>query len=194
MNYNLFKSIHNLSGHNHTLDNFMVFITNDAIYIFALALIALWLFGGKSMKRAVLYAGGTGLLGLVMNVLIAKVHYEPRPFVTHHFIPLIPHSNDPSFPSDHSTGSFAIAIAMWLRNKKIGIPMFILAILTGFSRIWAGLHYPLDVLASLIVAIIVSLVTYKLSGLLDPIVNVVITVFDSIFKRKSGKHEKSQSK
>ena len=64
MNYELFKSIHNLSGHSQIVDNFMVFITNSAIYMFALALFILWIFGGKAMKRAVLYAGGTGLIAL----------------------------------------------------------------------------------------------------------------------------------
>ncbi|WP_419883273.1 undecaprenyl-diphosphatase [Peribacillus sp. B-H-3] len=185
MNYELFKDIHNLSGHSNALDQFMVFITNNAIYIFALALLVLWLFGGKSMKRAVLFAGGTGAVALIANVVISHIYYEPRPFVTHHVHTLISHAKDASFPSDHSTGAFAIAIAMWFHYKKAGIPMFILALLTGFSRIWAGLHYPFDVMGSLIVALIVAFVIFKLSGLLDPLVNGIISIYYSIFGRKS---------
>lgn len=181
MNYELFKSIHNLSGHSSALDDLMVFITDKAIYIFALVLLVLWFFGGKSMKRAVLYAGGTGVIALVVNVLIAQIYYEPRPFVTHHIQTLIPHAKDSSFPSDHSTGAFTIAISMWFRYKKIGISMFILALLTGFSRIWAGLHYPFDVLGSLMVAIVLSFVLVKISKLFDPIVNWIISIYDSIF-------------
>ncbi|MBA9025940.1 undecaprenyl-diphosphatase [Peribacillus huizhouensis] len=183
MNYEFFKSIHNLSGHNHALDNFMVFITNNAIYIFALALLILWIFGSKSMKRAVLYAGGTGVLALIVNVLIAHIYFEPRPFVTHDIQTLIPHAADSSFPSDHSTGAFTIAIAMWFRYKKIGIPLFILALLTGFSRIWAGLHYPFDVVGSLIVAIVVSYVIVKLSRSFNPFVNWIISLYKSIFNK-----------
>ncbi|MEC0276200.1 undecaprenyl-diphosphatase [Peribacillus frigoritolerans] len=194
MNYELFKSIHNLSGHSNTLDNFMVFITDKAIYIFALALLALWIFGGKCMKRAVLYAGGTGVIALVVNVLIAQIYYEPRPFVTHHIQTLIPHAEDASFPSDHSTGAFTIAIAMWFRYKKIGIPMFILALLTGFSRIWAGLHYPFDVLGSLMVAIVISYVIVKLSRLFDPLVNWIISIYDSILGKRSISNKSSRTK
>ena len=194
MNYELFKSIHNLSGHSHALDHFMVFITNNAIYIFALALLVLWIFGGKPMKRAVLYAGGTGVIALVVNVIIAQIYYEPRPFATHHIHTLIQHAKDASFPSDHSTGAFAIAIAMWYRYKKIGIPMFILALLTGFSRIWAGLHYPFDVVGSFIVAIVVSYIILKLSRLLDPLVNGIISIYGSIFGRKRRSNKTFRSK
>lgn len=192
MNYELFKSIHHLSGHSYALDNLMVFITNKAIYILALVLLVLWIFGGKPMKRAVLYAGGTGVIALVVNVLIAQIYYEPRPFVTHHVQTLIPHAADSSFPSDHSTGAFTIAIAMWYLYKKIGIPLFILALLTGFSRIWAGLHYPFDVVGSLIVAIVVSYVIVKLSRSFDPFVNWIISVYDSIFDKRS-RSDKSKS-
>ncbi|MFJ5625673.1 undecaprenyl-diphosphatase [Peribacillus loiseleuriae] len=193
MNYELFKSIHNLSGHSQVLDNFMVFITNNAIYMFALALLILWIFGGKTMKRAVLYAGGTGLIALVVNVLIAQIYYEPRPFVTHHVQTLIPHVADSSFPSDHSTGAFTIAIAMWFRCKNIGIPMFILALLTGFSRIWAGLHYPFDVVGSLIVAVVVSYVIVKLSRLFDPLINWIISTYDSIFGKRNRSNKSSRT-
>lgn len=184
MNYELFKSIHHLSGHSEILDKLMVFITDKAIYMFALALLILWIFGGKSIKRAVLYAGGTGIIALVINVIIAKIYYEPRPFATHHIHTLISHAKDASFPSDHSTGAFAIAIAMWFRYKKIGIPMFILALLTGFSRIWAGLHYPFDVVGSFIVAIVVSYVIVKCSKWMDPFVNQIIFIYGSIFNKK----------
>lgn len=193
INFELFKSIHNLSGHSHALDNFMVFITDKAIYIFALALLLLWIVGGKSMKRAVLYAGGTGVIALVVNLLIAQIYYEPRPFVTHHIQTLIPHAADSSFPSDHSTGAFAIAIAMWFRSKKIGIPMFILALLTGFSRIWVGHHYPFDVLGSLIVAFFVSYVIVKLSRWFDPLVNWIISIYDLIFHKRSKKSSRTKN-
>ncbi|MGG3887539.1 undecaprenyl-diphosphatase [Metabacillus fastidiosus] len=191
MNYELFKSIHDLSGHSYVLDHFMILVTNNAIYMFALTLLLLWIFGGKSMKHAVLYAGGTGIVALVINVLIAHIYYEPRPFVTHHIHTLIPHAKDASFPSDHSTGAFAIAIAMWYRYKKIGIPMFILALLTGFSRIWAGLHYPFDVVGSLIVAIVVSYVIIKFSRLLDPLVNSIISIYNSILGKKDLSNKSS---
>ncbi|MBU8878681.1 undecaprenyl-diphosphatase [Bacillus sp. FJAT-29790] len=191
MNYELFKSIHNLSGHSNVLDNIMVFITNNAIYIFALTLLVLWVFGGKSMKRAVLYAGGTGVVALVVNVLISLIYFEPRPFVTHHIETLIPHAADASFPSDHSTGAFAIAIAMWFRYKKVGIPMFILALLTGYSRIWAGVHYPFDVLGSLIVAIVVSYVIVKLSRWFDPLVNWIISIYESIIGKRNRANKSS---
>ncbi|WP_245645025.1 phosphatase PAP2 family protein [Peribacillus loiseleuriae] len=55
--------------------------------------------------------------------------------------------------------------------KSIGIPIFILALLAGFSRIWAGLHYPFDVVGSLMVTVVVSYTIVKLSRLFDSLLN-----------------------
>jgi undecaprenyl-diphosphatase len=193
MNYQLFQSIHNLSGHSLILDDVMKFFTNYALILYGLSLIAIWLLGGNKSKRSALYAVGTGVLALVVNIVISKLYFEPRPFVTHHIHILLPHAADASFPSDHATGSFAIAFAIWLRNRKIGVPMIILAILTGISRVWVGHHYPFDVVGSMIVAGIVAYIVYKLARFFNPIIDAIINFYNSIFNRKSkeGNYKKS---
>ena len=187
MNYSLFKDIHGLAGHNHLIDAFMIFCTNKAIYIFALALLLIWLFGNKSYKRDALYAGITGIVGLIANVIISHIYFEPRPFVTHHVHTLISHAADASFPSDHATGSFAIAFFMLMRHRKIGGLMLILALLTGFSRIYCGIHYPFDVVGSIVVAFIVTFVINKLAPILDPLVNAIISLYQSIIGKLRGR-------
>lgn len=52
MNYELFNAIHSLSHHSNILDSFMIFVTEKAIYLYALMLLAIWLFGGSSYKKA----------------------------------------------------------------------------------------------------------------------------------------------
>lgn len=52
------------------------------------------------------------------------------------------------FPSNHAANLAAMAFAFTLRQRGLwGWIMFPLAFLVGFSRIWVGVHYPLDVLA-----------------------------------------------
>ena len=190
MNYELFQKIHGLSGHNRILDDVMIFFTNDVFFVYAIALLAIWMIGNTTYKKSVLYAGGTGILALLGNYLITLVYYEPRPFVTHHVHLLVPHAADASFPSDHATGAFAISIAMWIRHRRLGAPMIIFAFLTGLSRVWVGHHYPFDVVGSMIVSVIVAAVVSKCSGFFEPIVNRVISVYQFILekvkKRLSG--------
>ncbi|ATH93527.1 UDP-diphosphatase [Bacillus glycinifermentans] len=183
MNYELFKAIHNLSHHSTILDGMMIFISEKAIYLYALMLLAIWLFGGHSYKKSVLQAGFTGILGLVFNYLITLIYQEPRPFVAHHVDVLIHHAADASFPSDHTTGALAISIAFWLVHRKIGTFMIAFGLLTGFSRIWVGHHYPVDVLGSILVAILVSLIVLKFSKYLHPIFDWIISLYDSIVRR-----------
>ncbi|MED3933378.1 undecaprenyl-diphosphatase [Priestia megaterium] len=191
MNYKLFEMIHGMAGHNHLLDSFMIFCTNNAIYMFGLALLLMWILGNEEYKRSAFYAGITGVMALLMNYLITLVYYEPRPFVAHHVHTLLSHAADASFPSDHTTGACTIAFMIWLRHRKVGTFMIILGLLTGFSRIWVGLHYPFDVLGSIVVAIITAFVTYKFSYFLNPFVTRLISIYDFLIRRKAKSSKSS---
>ncbi|KHD86491.1 undecaprenyl-diphosphatase [Heyndrickxia ginsengihumi] len=183
MNSQLFFLIHNLSGHSHLLDDVMIFFTSDAFLLFAIVLLIAWLAGKSQLKSIVLYAGITGIVGLLLNVLIGSLYYEPRPFVTYHIHILLPHAKDDSFPSDHATGTFAIAFALWLRNRKLGSVMIGCAILTGISRVYVGHHYPMDVAASIVIALVVSIAIYKVERYVDPLVRSIINGYNSLVEK-----------
>jgi undecaprenyl-diphosphatase len=57
----------------------------------------------------------------------------------------LPHTS--SFPSGHATVAFACATAIALAVPRLRWPVFVLAALIAFSRVYVGVHYPLDVLA-----------------------------------------------
>lgn len=192
LNYSLFKSINQHAGHHPFWDAFMAGITNNALFIFAIVLVLMWLFGKNDMKRTVLYAGITGIVALILNSVIAHIYFEPRPFVSHEVNLLVPHDADASFPSDHTTGSIALALAVLYVHRKLGSVMLAFALLTGFSRIYVGNHYPFDVAGSIVVAGIVSLVVYKLYPILDPLINGIIRIYNRIpFVPKSKEAERS---
>ncbi len=64
----------------------------------------------------------------------------------------MPHSW--SFPSGHTSSSFAFATAVFANNKKWGIGAYILAAVIGFSRIYLGVHYFTDVLAGAVLGVV----------------------------------------
>lgn len=70
-------------------------------------------------------------LGVIVNLLIEKQH-------------------DFAFPSGHTIASFEAAVVIALNNKKLGIPAMILACLIAFSRLYLYVHYPTDVIVSII--------------------------------------------
>lgn len=180
MNYKLFQAVNDFAGNHPFLDGLMVFVTERALIIYALVLLSIWFFGKEKYKYTVVYAAITGVLGLFINFVIGQIYFEPRPFVTHDVHLLVKHAADASFPSDHTTGAFSLAIAVFLRHRKIGGAMVLFAVLTGFSRIYVGHHYPFDVLGSIVVGLAVSILVYKLSSLLAPIPRAIIKIYNQI--------------
>ena len=63
-----------------------------------------------------------------------------------------------SFPSGHTSSSFAFATAVFANNKKWGIAAYVLAALIGFSRIYLGVHYCTDVLAGAVLGIVYGVI------------------------------------
>ena len=61
--------------------------------------------------------------------------------------------HDFSFPSGHTIASFEAAVVMLKNSKKLGIPAMILAILISFSRLYLYVHYPTDVIVSIVLGI-----------------------------------------
>ena len=90
----------------------------------------------------------------LLGPIAAAAYPEPRPFTSHAGIhELITHSAGQSFPSDHALASFAIALAILVFvSRPWGALLFAFAALIAFARVYVGVHYPGDVLGSLLIA------------------------------------------
>ncbi len=79
-----------------------------------------------------------------------------RPFVAQGFTPLITHGTGPSFPSGHATFFFTVATVIFLQmSGRWGIIAYIAALLIGFGRVFAGVHYPIDIVGGLVIGMVV---------------------------------------
>jgi undecaprenyl-diphosphatase len=169
-NTNLFYMI-NQGMDNNVFDFIMPLLTNFGSFIvWAVICGILFIFGGeKGRKVAVL--GLTALfVGNVAVYLLKFIIAEPRPFLTLPNVDLlVPENEIYSFPSGHTASSFAAAIVIGLkykfnfRGKSYGLiyPLLAFAGVIGFSRIYIGVHYPLDVLFGAIVGILAALLVLK---------------------------------
>ena len=101
-------------------------------------------------------------IALVMGVLICNVTLKPlvarpRPYDFQYenfgitIKLLIDAQHDYSFPSGHTIASFEAAIPLMIHDKRMGIPAMVIAVLVTFSRLYLYVHYPTDVIFSIIV-------------------------------------------
>jgi len=63
-----------------------------------------------------------------------------------------------SFPSGHAIIFGALATSLYFIHKKLGITYLILAIVIGFSRVVAGVHFPVDIAFGLLLGILISII------------------------------------
>ncbi len=72
---------------------------------------------------------------------------RPRPFVRYPEPKvLVPRAHDASFPSGHAATSFAAATILSLAFPKAAPAFLVLAAAVAYSRVYVGVHYPLDVI------------------------------------------------
>lgn len=120
---------------------------------------------GFSMAVSLLI--GLVICNLCMKPLFARI--RPYDYQLAHFgkeIPLlIEAQHDFSFPSGHTIASFEAATAITLRNRKWGIAACVLAALIAFSRLYLYVHYPTDVLCSVVLGIGIGFIGSRLTDL-----------------------------
>lgn len=121
--------------------------------------------GDPRRVAAALWAPVGALVALGLNQLLVATFAEPRPFtVVPDALVLVTRSTDPSFPSDHSVMAGAVAAGILLaqgRRVLTGVTLG-LAVLMAATRVYVGAHFPLDVLAGLLVGAAIALASYRL--------------------------------
>jgi len=160
VNYSLLKDIQGLRG-NGIFDAVMEFVA-QYLLIGVFAVLGLLLLArlrtdgfGRAVRDA-LWPGGALVLSYVLGLVAAAVHPEARPFTSHPAVhPLIAHHPGQAFPSDHSTAAVTVALVVLVfLSRRWGTVLLAVAVLIGFSRVYVGVHYPGDVLGSVLVSLI----------------------------------------
>ena len=101
---------------------------------------------------------------LVGNVLLKNIVARDRPCWINEAVNLIVSvPTDYSFPSGHTLICFIPATIIMMRDKRLGIPAYIISVLVAFSRLYLYVHFPTDVLFGMVIGIMIGFVISKLS-------------------------------
>lgn len=148
-------SIHGLTGHSAAVDEVMRLLAEYFVYGAVMILAIAW-FHRDGLRSGIAFALGA-LLALGIGAVLGSQWLEQRPFVADHFAPLISHSADGSFPSDHLLVLGALVGACWMRVRPLALVALGLAILVALGRVFVGVDYPIDVVTGLLIGAVCGL-------------------------------------
>ncbi len=146
------------------MNSVIIFCAKYLIFVVALAAFAYWVTLPKKLKiRAFVFGIITMAIAYILAKIGSSLFYNARPFVSDHVVPLFKYTADNGFPSDHTLLSASIAVTLFTISKKWGVSFAVLAIIIGSSRVLAHVHHPIDIVGSLVFALIGGAIAYLLS-------------------------------
>jgi len=160
-------------------------------------LLLFWLRGTSETRRSLMIAGIALVIGLSVNFLITLLVYAPRPFELGIGQTFLAHAPETSFPSDHATFLWSLALGL-LGSRSLrwlGGVIFSLGLSTAWARVYLGVHFPIDMVASFAIALIAALIANAISLkmqriLFQPVerLNGAFLKSLSIFSGRGGSH------
>jgi len=157
LNTQIFYFFHNLSGKSKAVDWLIVFFGEYFFYFFIAFFLGLviWYFVKRRRKEfafsfIALVSAIVVRFGIVE--IIRMLYSHPRPFLV---LPISHLLNDfaNSFPSGHTSFSFALATGVYFFNKKLSYLFFVSGLLMGVARIMGGVHWPFDIVGGIILGV-----------------------------------------
>ena len=181
--YWLFTIINSYAGQWDWLDGIARLFLNDYFVptLMAIILLVLWFEGASHSqqqrnRRAVLAATLGTLLGNMLLKIVNLLYFRPRPFAGQAVNLLFYQPTDSSFPSNAATIGFAIAAGVWFHNRSWGFGLFFIAGLFGLSRIFGGVHFPLDIVGGVGLGCLAAWLVYRQEKLVDTLLTAIVTL------------------
>ncbi|WP_407415748.1 phosphatase PAP2 family protein [Methanobrevibacter sp.] len=186
INVDLFNFI-NHSLQNPVFDVIMPYITYlggfEFVLLFCLIAILLCIvFKKKDAKRIAFLCLLSLVIAAGIGFILKHTFTQPRPDILLDNVRVLVAEGDPnSFPSGHTLSTFSVVgfLALKTKNKLWAALLIIWGLLVGFSRIYVGVHMPIDILAGIIVGMFSAFLVYKFE---DKIIKIYYDVV-GVFKR-----------
>ncbi len=166
-NLTFFTAIHGFAGGNRFLDWTGYFFANSLTYFLVLGMIVFIALRPRAGVR--MLAAAEMLLAFLLGrwVVAYNIQYffpSPRPFVKLGFEPLLHPNTVATFPSGHMAALFAVAAIVWYLDRRWGTWYLALSLLVGIGRIYAGVHWPVDIIAGIVIGLGSGFFVHALAG------------------------------
>jgi undecaprenyl-diphosphatase len=197
IDWSVFHSLNGLLRGDDSGQDAAVAFNASALFALVVVAAATWFFarpgGSLRSKLAAASAGISAVVALLVNAVLGHLWYHARPFADHpkQTVLLVHHGADNSFPSDHASVAFAVAFAVLMFHRRLGVLLLAVAVGVGLDRIFVGVHYPIDVLTSVFVGLGAALVvTFPGRPYVAWLVRLVSRVTDPVVlavRRRAGR-------
>ncbi|WP_432209015.1 phosphatase PAP2 family protein [Acinetobacter variabilis] len=138
--------------------NYASLIAHDLVYLFLLIFAIAWLRGSHEVKTGIIKAAIFTAITLSISEVLSVVLNTPRPFVMEVGRTLIEHAPTGSFPSNHMSIFSGIAFAYYFSAQRdLGRILLWTAWLVAWSRVYVGVHFPIDMVGAFLIALAVNL-------------------------------------
>ncbi len=187
-NLHLFELINAAPGLNPLRLNIAIVLASWMLYVIPFAMLIAWVRGNHAARRELLQVMLAVALALGLAQIISHVWPQPRPFMLHLGTQYLAHDADPGLPSDHVVVFWSLALAT-LHTRRYalwGLPLLSVGLLVGWSRVYLGVHFPLDILAALPVAWAGAAAAGALQAPLLPLVARLLYLYDQLVNRLHG--------
>lgn len=150
--------------HTPLIDSIMLFFTKIGnICMPWLAIAVIMLCFKKTRKCGIAILLSLLLKELIGNMLLKNLVARSRPCWIDTAVPLlISAPSSYSFPSGHTFDGFAASVSILLYYKKSGIAAVIVAAIIAFSRMYLFVHFPTDIIASVVLGSLVAMLAHKI--------------------------------
>jgi len=138
------------------------FFASLFIYFLFAGLVVLWFIDGKIKKEQVFHAILACTYTAIVVFLIKYFFPTLRPFLINgREVGVLIRPMDGAFPSGHTAQAFALAVTIFMHDRKVGWFYLIGALVIGTARVLANVHYPVDIFGGAFIGTMVAVVVEK---------------------------------
>lgn len=148
----LFLFIQQFTG-NRIIDFFFLAAAETLALLVPVALIYLW-FDSTEGRRDSLFTFAATISGIAATYVLGLLYFHHQPFYAYDTIISGRELNN-AFASQHTATMFSVFWSfLYLKRRKLAWLFGLTGLLTGFGRVFVGLHYPLDILGGILSGLI----------------------------------------
>jgi undecaprenyl-diphosphatase len=162
-----------------------IFAAEWVIMVVPLGLVLMWTKGAPGQREAAVRALLAAVVALTISKIIGLMWFHPRPFMAGIGQSFLHHAPDSSFPSDHATSMFSVALALMLSQlrevRRFGLVLLALGVIVAWARVFLGVHWPLDMIAAFVVSACAAILVETRAG--QALAAALVLMMQAVYRR-----------